>query len=65
MICSFFTDENPSSLYECHTIALLNTTEDYDNLHEALADIADEMKNFQSVNVDGKQLNLEFYLGGD
>ena len=24
--------ENPSSPYRCHTIALLNTNEDYDNL---------------------------------
>ena len=58
-------DENPSSPYGCHTIALLNTTEDYDNLHEALTDIADEMKKLHCIEVDGKVFCVEFYLGGD
>ena len=47
-------NENPSSPYGCHTIALLNTIEDYDNLQESLSDIAD---------VDGKEFTLRFYLG--
>jgi len=41
--------------YGCHVIALLNTTEDYDNLQESLSNIADEMKHLKSINVDGKQ----------
>ena len=57
--------ENPLSPYGCHTIALLNTNEDYDNLQESLSDIADEMKQLKSITVDGKEFTLEFYLGGD
>ena len=47
-------DKNPSSPYRYHTITLLNTTEDYDNLYEALANIADEMKHLHSINVEGR-----------
>ena len=48
-------NENQSSPYGCRTIVLLNTTEDCDNLQESLSDIADEMRNLQSVNVDSKE----------
>jgi len=44
-------------IHRCHTIALLNTTEDYDNLYKALTDIADEMKNLHYIEVDGKVFN--------
>jgi len=57
-------DENPSSPYGCHIIALLNTTEDYDNLDDALVDIADEMKILKSITVNGIVFSLEFFLGG-
>ena len=55
-------NENPSSPYGSHIIALLNSNEDYDNLQESLSDIADEMKHLKSINVDGKEFTLEFYL---
>ena len=58
-------EENPSSPYGCHVIALLNTTENYDNLDDALVDIADEMKILQFITVDDIVFSLEFYLGGD
>ena len=60
-----FKEENPSSPYGCHVIALINTTEDYENLQESLTDIADELRHLKSINVDGKEFTVQLYLGGD
>ena len=62
---SLVDDENASSPYECHVVALINTTENYENLEEFLTDIADELRHLKSINVDGKKFTLQFYLGGD
>lgn len=45
-----------------HTIALLNTTENYDNLTEALENIANEVKTLQSITVDGITFTVEYFL---
>jgi len=55
--------ENPLSPRGCHTIALLNTTEAYDSLREALADIATELKYLQSITVDSRSFTLQFFFG--
>ena len=60
-----FNNENPSSPYGCHVIALINATENYENLQESLTDIADELRHLNSINVDGKEFTVQFYLGGD
>ena len=50
---SLVDDENASSPYGCHVVALINTTENYENLEESLTDIADELRHLKSINVDG------------
>jgi len=58
-------EESPTSPNGNHTIALLNITEDYDNLIEALEDIANDVKALQSITVDGITFTVEFFLGAD
>ena len=40
-------------------------TEDYDDIKIALKEILDELKDMTTINVDGIENSLEFYLGGD
>ena len=46
-------EESPTSPNGNHTIALINTTEHYDNLLEALENIVSEIESLQSITVDG------------
>ena len=46
-------------------LALINTTEGYDNLSEALEDIIDEVNNLQSVIVNGVSYDLQYFFGAD
>ena len=57
-------EEIPTSPNGNHTIVLINTTEDYENLIEALADISNEIKtlHLQSIVVDGITFTVEFFL---
>ena len=48
-----------------HTIALVNTTEQYDNLSEALDDITNEVKNLKSLTVNDVSYDLEFFFAAD
>jgi len=48
-----------------HVLALINTTEDYNNLQEALRDIAEEIKNTTSITISDLTLEVEYFLGGD
>jgi len=48
-----------------HVPALISTTEDYNNLPEALRDIAEEIKNTTSRTVNGLTFEIEYFLGGD
>ena len=40
-------------------------TEDYDDIKIALKEIIDELQDMTTINVDGIEYSLEFYLGGD
>ena len=46
-------------------LALINITEDYDNIEEAVQDIADEIKFTNSITTDDFTFKIEYYLGGD
>jgi len=46
-------------------LALINKAEDYNNLQEALRDIAGEIKNTTSITVNGLTFEIEYLLGGD
>lgn len=58
-------EPNPNAPRGNHTIALLNTTEVYDNLVEALDDIATEINNLKSLTVNNVLYDLEFFFAAD
>ena len=47
------------------SLALINTTEGYDNLSEALEDIIDEVKHLHCVIVDGVSYDLQYFFCAD
>ena len=48
-----------------YVLAILKTTENYDNLKESLADLTEEMSKLNKVKVRGKSYNIKQFLGGD
>ena len=51
-----------------HTIAVIKTSEDYDNLRAGLANVTstvNELIKAGFIMINGKKVTLEFYLGGD
>ena len=56
---------NPNSPRGNHTIALINTTESYDNLSESLKDLIAEISEIKSITCTNGQWDIEFFLGAD
>ena len=48
-----------------HTLAIINSTEDYDLLKTLLSDLVEEVKHLSSMTIEGVTFPIEFYLGGD
>ena len=48
-----------------HTIAIINSTESYEVLATTLSDIRDEVKKLTSVEVDGHNFSIEYFLCSD
>ena len=46
-------------------LAVIKTTETYDNLRDSLADLRMEMSNLQEISVNDCTYKLEYFLGGD
>ena len=42
-----------------YVLAILKTTESYDNLEESLADLTEEMSKLNKVKVRGKSYNIK------
>ena len=57
--------ENPNSPNGNHTITLLQTIENYDNISEALVKIVEDIKTMKSITVDDISFSVEFFLGAD
>ena len=58
-------DENPNSPNGNHTIAVLQTTENYDDMSAALVNIIEDIKTMQSITIDDISFSVEFFLGAD
>ena len=58
-------EESPMSPNGNYTITLINTTEDYNNLLEALENIVKEIESLQSITVDGITFTVDFFLAAD
>ena len=56
---------NPNSPGGNHTVAILNTTEDYDYLAEPLKEVLDEIKVTNNIMVDETEYTIEWFLGAD
>ena len=48
-----------------YVLALIKTTENYDNLKESLADLNNEMSNLKEITVNSHKYSIEYFLGGD
>ncbi len=48
-----------------HSLAIFREPETYEALESALEDIITEVDNLQSVEVDGTQFEIQYFLGGD
>ena len=58
-------EEKSNSPQSNHTVALLNTTEHYEHLSEALEEIRDEIEQISTIEVDGEVYRIEFFLGAE
>jgi len=56
---------SPNSPCGNHTIAILNATENYNTLAESLVEIADEIKQTQSIKVDSFEFTIEWFFTAD
>ena len=54
-------DENPNSPNGNHAIALLQTTENYDNMSAALVKVTEDIKTMQSITVNDILFSVEFF----
>ena len=48
-----------------YVLALIKTTETYDNIRESLADLRMEMSNLKEISVNNCTYQTEYFLGGD
>ena len=48
-----------------YILAIIKTTESYENLRESLVDLIDEMSNLTDITVNDKNYAIEYFLGGD
>ena len=48
-----------------YVLAIITTTENYDNLKESLADINNKMSNLKEITVNSHKYSIEYFLGGD
>ena len=48
-----------------HTVAILKVPESYETLSAGLEDICEEVKNLESIDINGETYDIEFYIGGD
>lgn len=48
-----------------YILAILKTTENYENLQESLCDLRNEMQSLTNITVNNHTHNIEYFLGGD
>ena len=48
-----------------YVLALIKTTETYDNIRESPADLRMEMSNLKEISVNNCTYQIEYFLGGD
>ena len=48
-----------------YVLAIIKTTENYDNLKESLADLIKEMSNLKEITVNNQKCSIEYFWGGE
>ncbi len=48
-----------------HSLAMFREPETYESLQRALEDVITEVDNMESLNVEGTEFEIEYFLGGD
>ena len=48
-----------------YVLAIIKTTESYDNLKSSLADLNNKMLHLKEICVGNYKYNIEYFLGGD
>ena len=56
---------NPNSPGGNHTVAILNTLEDYNCLAESLQEVTDEIKDIKSITIEDITYTIEWFLSAD
>ena len=56
---------NPNSPGGNHTVAILNTLEDYNSLAGSLKEVTNEIKDIKSITIEDITYTIEWFLGGD
>ena len=64
-LVNVLVEECPNSPRGNHVLALINTTEDYNNIEEAVQDIADEIQFTDCITINDFTFKIEYFLGGD
>ena len=63
-----FSTKKPLSfswVTDLYVLAIIKTTETYDNIRESLADLRVEMSNLKEIGVNNCTYQIEYFLGGD
>ena len=48
-----------------YNLAIIKTTESYENLEESLSDLRNEMELLKTITVNYCKYNIKYFLGGD
>jgi len=62
---TFIDEKNASSVAGNHSLAILKTSEKYDELASSLQNVLSEASKLQTIDIGSQIYNLEYFLGGD
>ena len=48
-----------------YVLAIIKTTKEYNKIRDSLADLTDDMRNLDAINIVGETYDIEYFLGGD
>ena len=58
-------EEFPNSPRGNHVLVLINTTEDYEHLEDAVSELAAEVQKINVIKINDTTYKIEYFLGGD
>jgi len=64
-IVNVLGEEFPNSPRGNHVLALINTTEDYEHLEDAVSELAAEIQKTNAIKINDTTFEIEYFLSGD